>query len=322
MYQEKEKPNHLKKKSLKHQQKNHTKHNQIIQNKVNNTGLPDTLKSNMETLSGCSMNDVKVHYNSSKPAQLQARAYAEGTDIHLGPGQDKHLPHEAWHIVQQKQGRVRSIKQLKSSLKINDDTGLEREADIMGARANTAVGTTSNPKTAKTHLMTGMPEVNFPMPAVTQLKLNNDDDIKDKDKDAISSGAVEFKGDTPQKLRKNNNHRSNPIQEENNELEDSMSDEKHTDVQEEKKHHNLKKETTFYNNLTEGYIPPIIKKDEDEDEDDKYQVNEKLIVYAKKNPNTVPRILEIISIRRDILKKEGAFKILCQLEDLNIEYAV
>lgn len=33
--------------------------------------------------------------------------YSQGTDIHIGPGQEKHLPHEAWHVVQQKQGRVK-----------------------------------------------------------------------------------------------------------------------------------------------------------------------------------------------------------------------
>jgi hypothetical protein len=38
---------------------------------ANNTGLPDNLKSGIENLSGFSMDDVKVHYNSEKPAQLQ-----------------------------------------------------------------------------------------------------------------------------------------------------------------------------------------------------------------------------------------------------------
>ncbi|WP_405205121.1 DUF4157 domain-containing protein [Aquimarina sp. LLG6339-5] len=101
----------------------------------NNTGLPDNLKSGIENLSGYSMDDVKVHYNSSKPAQLQAHAYAQGTDIHLAPGQEKHLPHEAWHVVQQKQGRVQPTRQLKSKININDDAGLEKEADVMGAKA-------------------------------------------------------------------------------------------------------------------------------------------------------------------------------------------
>ena len=106
-----------------------------IQQKANRTGLPDNLKSGVESLSGYSMDDVKVHYNSSKPAQLQAHAYAQGADIHVAPGQEKHLPHEAWHVVQQKQGRVKPTKQLKSKVNINDDAGLEKEADVMGAKA-------------------------------------------------------------------------------------------------------------------------------------------------------------------------------------------
>lgn len=73
---------------------------------TNNTGLPDQLKSGIESLSGISMDDVKVHYNSSKPAAVNAHAYAQGTDIYVAPGQEHHLPHEAWHVVQQKQGRV------------------------------------------------------------------------------------------------------------------------------------------------------------------------------------------------------------------------
>ena len=101
----------------------------------NNTGLPDKLKSGIENLSGHSMDDVKVHFNSDKPAQLQAHAYAQGTDIHMAPGQDKHLPHEAWHVVQQKQGRVKPTMQLHGKVNVNDDAGLEKEADVMGAKA-------------------------------------------------------------------------------------------------------------------------------------------------------------------------------------------
>ena len=106
-----------------------------IQRKANKTGLPDNLKSGIENLSGYSMDDVRVHYNSSKPAQLQAHAYAQGTDIHVAPGQEKHLPHEAWHVVQQKQGRVQPMMQFKSKVAINNDFVLEREADVMGNRA-------------------------------------------------------------------------------------------------------------------------------------------------------------------------------------------
>lgn len=96
--------------------------------KHNNTGLPDNLKSGIENLSGYSMDDVRVHYNSDKPAQLQALAYTQGTDIHVAPGQEKHLLHEAWHVVQQKQGRVRSTTNI-NGMAVNDDVKLEREAD-------------------------------------------------------------------------------------------------------------------------------------------------------------------------------------------------
>lgn len=102
---------------------------------ANHTGMPDNLKSGIENLSGYSMDDVKVHYNSDKPAQLNAHAYAQGTDIHVAPGQEQHLPHEAWHVVQQKQGRVQPTMQMKAGLPVNDDAGLENEADVMGAKA-------------------------------------------------------------------------------------------------------------------------------------------------------------------------------------------
>ena len=103
--------------------------------KLNNTGLPENLKSGIESLSGMSMDHVKVHYNSSQPAQLNARAYAQGSEIHLAPGQEQHLPHEAWHVVQQAQGRVKPTMQMKTGVSINDDKGLEAEADLMGAKA-------------------------------------------------------------------------------------------------------------------------------------------------------------------------------------------
>jgi len=104
-----------------------------VQKKQNKTGLPDQLKDGAESLSDISLDDVKVHYNSSKPAQLNAHAYAQGTDIHLGPGQEKHLPHEAWHVVQQKQGRVTPTDS-QNGQPINDSPQLEKEADSMGSK--------------------------------------------------------------------------------------------------------------------------------------------------------------------------------------------
>ena len=114
-----------------------------VQKKANKTGLPDNLKSGVENLSGYSMDDVKVHYNSPKPAQLQALAYTQGTEIHVGSGQERYLPHEAWHVVQQKQGLVQPTTQMKD-IAINDDASLENEADIMGARAQNMPHDSSN----------------------------------------------------------------------------------------------------------------------------------------------------------------------------------
>ena len=55
------------------------------------------------------------------------------------------MPHEAWHLVQQKQGRVKPTMQLmeqngtpageKNAVNIKDVAGLEQEADLMGMKA-------------------------------------------------------------------------------------------------------------------------------------------------------------------------------------------
>jgi hypothetical protein len=100
----------------------------------NNTGMPDNLKAGIESLSGFSMDDVRVHYNSSKPATVQALAYTQGTDIHVAPGQEKCLPHEAWHVAQQMAGRVLPTTNI-NGMPVNDNAGLEHEADVMGEKA-------------------------------------------------------------------------------------------------------------------------------------------------------------------------------------------
>ena len=103
--------------------------------KKNLTGMPDNLKAGIEDLSGFSMDDVRVHYGSSKPAAVQAHAYTQGTDIHIAPGQERHLPHEAWHVAQQMAGRVQPTTEI-GGMPVNDNAALEHEADVMGARAN------------------------------------------------------------------------------------------------------------------------------------------------------------------------------------------
>jgi len=105
-----------------------------IQKKENKTGLPDDLKTGIENMSGISLDDVKVHRNSNKPANVGAHAYTQGTDIHVAPGQDKHIAHEAWHVVQQNQGRVQPTTEVGGT-PVNDNSGLEKEADELGASA-------------------------------------------------------------------------------------------------------------------------------------------------------------------------------------------
>jgi hypothetical protein len=97
--------------------------------------LPASLRRGLETLSGVDLSGVRVHHNSTSPTDWNALAYTQGRDIHLTSGAEPHLPHEAWHAVQQLSGRARPNA---SDSEINDDPALEAEADRMGARAASA----------------------------------------------------------------------------------------------------------------------------------------------------------------------------------------
>ena len=96
--------------------------------------MPPRVRLGVEALSGLSMGDVRVHYGSSKPRRFGAHAFAEGRDIHLGPGHDGELAHEAWHVVQQKRGEVAPQLSLRDHA-ANVDSASEAEADRMGALA-------------------------------------------------------------------------------------------------------------------------------------------------------------------------------------------
>lgn len=93
------------------------------------TGLPKQMKLEFEERSGASLDDVRVQYNSEKPAQLQALAYTQGSRIYIGPGQERHLRHELVHVIQQKQGRVQATARV-NGMAVNDEERLEREADL------------------------------------------------------------------------------------------------------------------------------------------------------------------------------------------------
>src|SRR5258707_5734007 len=101
--------------------------------RLNSTGLPTALQTGIETLSGLSMDDVHVHYQSAMPADLDALAYTQGTEIHVGPGQEQYLPHEAWHVVQQMQRRGGPPLPVPGATG-NDDQGGEKKSQATGAK--------------------------------------------------------------------------------------------------------------------------------------------------------------------------------------------
>ncbi len=70
--------------------------------KKNKAGLPSNLIEGEEELSGHSMDDVRVHYDSSKPDQLDTGSFNQDPEVHIEPPNKRKLPHEAWHVVQQK----------------------------------------------------------------------------------------------------------------------------------------------------------------------------------------------------------------------------
>ena len=108
----------------------------------NRTGIPDDVIQNMEDSFGADFSSVRVHPESSKAPEVGALAYTQGTDIHFAPGQfrpdtscgQQLLGHELAHVVQQAEGRVQPTTEI-GGIAVNDDAGLEHEADVLGAKA-------------------------------------------------------------------------------------------------------------------------------------------------------------------------------------------
>lgn len=112
--------------------------------KPNLTGIPTQMKLDFESRSGLSFDDVRVHYNSGEPAKIGALAYTQGTQVHIGPGQERHLRHELGHVVQQKSFPIPPTKYIRGSA-INDDTAFEADAEkssltFRNSGANLAAG--------------------------------------------------------------------------------------------------------------------------------------------------------------------------------------
>jgi hypothetical protein len=103
--------------------------------------MPAPIRRTMERAFNADFSAIRVHEGPEAPA-IGALAYAQGADIHFAPGAyapddargREILGHELAHTVQQAQGRVRTRIQTKG-IGLNDSAALEREADVMGARA-------------------------------------------------------------------------------------------------------------------------------------------------------------------------------------------
>lgn len=101
-------------------------------------GIPRLLRQLMETKTTMSLDDVVVHYQSQKPKEIGALAYTLGSDIYLGPGQQRHLAHEIGHVVQQKAGIVQADRYIHG-YPVNTSAALESQADhISDARLQQA----------------------------------------------------------------------------------------------------------------------------------------------------------------------------------------
>ncbi len=89
--------------------------------------MPDGLRQRIEALTGTPQNDVRITYNSEKPAAFGAAAYTKGREIYIAPGADNCLEHEAGHIVQQSLGLVKPSG-YRGGEPFNNDPRLEQQA--------------------------------------------------------------------------------------------------------------------------------------------------------------------------------------------------
>lgn len=110
-----------------------------VKSKAN--GLPEPIQQKMEQSMGADFSNVNIHKNSSEAKDAGAHAFTQGNDIHFAPGQFKTdqkgqelIGHELSHVIQQREGRVQANSEV-NGMAMNNDKGLETEADTMGAKA-------------------------------------------------------------------------------------------------------------------------------------------------------------------------------------------
>lgn len=108
-----------------------------------NKDLPGDLQSKMENAFSTDFSKVNIHKASQKALNLNALAFTQGENIHFAPGQFNPgsetgrnlIGHEFTHVMQQRNGTVKPTSVLGKGLNLNDDRGLENEADNLGKKA-------------------------------------------------------------------------------------------------------------------------------------------------------------------------------------------
>lgn len=153
--------------------------------------LPQEVRVKMETALSMDFSSVRVHVGP-QAENIGALAFTRGTDIFFAPGQyqphSRHgqelLGHELAHVVQQSAGRVVRSKAV-SGVAVSDDLGLEKEADMLGARA--AWGGSGENKTMS---------VPSPSASMPKIALRKEGDAAAESKMGLSVKSEEMQGTT------------------------------------------------------------------------------------------------------------------------------
>jgi hypothetical protein len=113
-----------------------------VQRKAGPNSLPDPVRGKMERAMNADFSNVAIHQNSAQAGRIGALAYTQGSNVHFAQGKfdpgshagQQLIGHELAHVVQQRQGRVAATGEI-GGMALNDDAGLEQEADRMGQKA-------------------------------------------------------------------------------------------------------------------------------------------------------------------------------------------
>ncbi|MDR2572435.1 MAG: hypothetical protein LBD23_19365 [Oscillospiraceae bacterium] len=63
--------------------------------------MDDDLKTDIDKTSDLAIDDVKPRYSFEKPIQLNEIAHTRANQVHIAPGQERHIEHDLSHVVEQ-----------------------------------------------------------------------------------------------------------------------------------------------------------------------------------------------------------------------------